>query len=281
VYQNTALNAFIPTKHYSPESAVSSPPLSHGERLPPAPGTTFADARSYPLPFGVEALQKEIARYNLRLVRGATLSQPDVRVPTEVIDAVAFAPPCAARGEEFPVQVFLCRTETDEELLRIAALAADSRAVKRAIATLDIELAVGDRVDIRLEAPGLSLADADQALIWRGKPRSCAFFVTVPEGFGPDHVLIHARLYRQAVPVGRIAFSMPIIATAASALPAPVGDFSRAYRRAFLSYASSDRSEVIKRAQALRAANIDFFVDLLSLDPGERWERPCRKFTRS
>jgi hypothetical protein len=45
------------------------------------------------------------------------------------------------------------------------------------------------------------------------------------------------------------------------------------YRRAFLSYASPDRAEVLKRAQALRAAGVDFFNDLLSLEPGERWEQ--------
>lgn len=45
------------------------------------------------------------------------------------------------------------------------------------------------------------------------------------------------------------------------------------YRRAFLSYATHDRPEVLKRAQALRAAHIEFFQDLLSIEPGERWER--------
>jgi hypothetical protein len=58
--------------------------------------------------------------------------------------------------------------------------------------------------------------------------------------------------------------AQPIVAT---------GDAARRYRRAFLSYASSDRAEVLKRAQALRSARIDFFNDLLSLSPGERWEK--------
>jgi tetratricopeptide (TPR) repeat protein len=207
------------------------------------------------------------------LFHGATPPLPAARSATEVIDAIAFAPLRATRGETFVVQVFLGRTEVDEESVRIAALASDPSAGKRAIATLDVELAIGDRIDIRLEAPGLSVGDADQALIWRGKPRSCAFLVTVQKDFAVDHATIQARLYRQAVPVGRITFSTSIVAGTAPELPVPVGDLSRAYRRAFLSYASPDRAEVIKRAQALKAAKIDFFVDLLSLEPGERWER--------
>jgi hypothetical protein len=47
----------------------------------------------------------------------------------------------------------------------------------------------------------------------------------------------------------------------------------RRYRRAFISYASSDRNEVLKRAQMLEGAGIEFFQDLLTLKPGQRWER--------
>src|SRR5262249_39651365 len=48
---------------------------------------------------------------------------------------------------------------------------------------------------------------------------------------------------------------------------------ARVHRKTFLSYASEDRVEVLKRAQILRAMNINFFQDVLNLSPGERWER--------
>jgi hypothetical protein len=35
--------------------------------------------------------------------------------------------------------------------------------------------------------------------------------------------------------------------------------------------------QVLKRAQALRAAHIEFFQDFLSIEPGERWERQLYK----
>ena len=98
----------------------------------------------------------------------------------------------------------------------------------------------------------------------------------VPKDFAGDRAFVQARVYRQAIPIGKIAFSILIEAEKAEVHAEgmlPVGELSRAYRRAFLSYASSDRPEVIKRAQALRAANIDFFMDLLSLEPGQRWEK--------
>jgi hypothetical protein len=52
----------------------------------------------------------------------------------------------------------------------------------------------------------------------------------------------------------------------------PVTAGAASYKRAYLCYASKDRREVLKRAQALRLAGIEFFSDLLSLEPGDRWE---------
>ena len=45
------------------------------------------------------------------------------------------------------------------------------------------------------------------------------------------------------------------------------------YKWAFISYASADRNEVLKRTQMLAVNGIEFFQDILRLDPGERWER--------
>jgi hypothetical protein len=41
----------------------------------------------------------------------------------------------------------------------------------------------------------------------------------------------------------------------------------------FISYAWADRNEVLKRTQMLALNGIEFFQDILALDPGERWER--------
>jgi hypothetical protein len=207
------------------------------------------------------------------LFHGQTPPPAAVQPETDVVDVIAFAPSYVGRQESFLVQVFLDRTSEDDNKAEAAAFASDPNTSKRAVATLDVELASGDRIDIKLEAAGLWVEEPEHSLVWRGKARSCAFLVAVPKDFSGDRAVIQARIYRQASPIGRIAFSTPIEVEDRSAQLSPVGEFSRAYHRAFLSYASADRAEVIKRAQALRAANIDFFMDLLSLEPGERWEK--------
>ena len=77
-------------------------------------------------------------------------------------------------------------------------MAADPATVKRAIATLDVALAHGDRIDIRLEAAGLTIEDAQQTLVWRGDPRSVAFWSALRRISRPTR-----RSSRRAFTVGR------------------------------------------------------------------------------
>lgn len=44
-------------------------------------------------------------------------------------------------------------------------------------------------------------------------------------------------------------------------------------RRAFLSHASADRTEVLKRAQMMRHMDVPFFQDILTLEPGDQWAK--------
>ena len=51
-----------------------------------------------------------------------------------------------------------------------------------------------------------------------------------------------------------------------------IGDSARHYNHVFVSYASQDRNEVIKRVQTLVAVGVPFFQDVLDLDPGQPWQ---------
>jgi hypothetical protein len=112
------------------------------------------------------------------LWHGATPPMPAVRPEVDVVDVIAFAPPSAERGERFLVQVFLGKTGEDEDLIRTAAVMSDPTC-KRSLATLGVELSYGDRVDIKLEAANVHMAEAEQSLIWRRMPRSCAFLLRI------------------------------------------------------------------------------------------------------
>jgi len=207
------------------------------------------------------------------LFHGSTPPMPAVASKGDLADVSVYAPPSVARGDTFLVQVFVhSETDTEGAIDRIAT-AADFAATRRAVSTLDLELETGDRLDIAVEGIGFEIEDASQTIVWRNRPMSCGFLVRVPPEFSSPAGHIRVRVFHQAIPIGRISFSIRVVAQAAAGGLEPIGDLARKYRRAFLSYASADRTEVLKRAQVLRAGRIDFFQDLLSLEPGDKWEK--------
>jgi len=78
---------------------------------------------------------------------------------------------------------------------------------------------------------------------------------------------------RAGIPVGCIRFTIPVQAGAKARPIELQGEQAQRFTRAFVSYASQDRVAVLGYAQALHLAGIEIFQDVLSLDPGDRWER--------
>ena len=81
-------------------------------------------------------------------------------------------------------------------------------------------------------------------------------------------------------PLGQVTFTLAVVIPGRQhgGEPVPVGDASHHYRKAFVSYASADRPEVVKRVQMLGRLGIDYFQDVLWLEPGERWERQLFRY---
>ena len=187
------------------------------------------------------------------------------------VDASIYAPDQAAAGSEVLVQVFLHLAD-DAAAAETMARKADAATQQRMATTLRREIARGQRVDVMLETPpGLAVDEAVQFVIWRGRPCACQFLVSVP-GAGKGRTFqLKATLFVGGAPVGSLKFALPVGDAVGDT--GPVEPEVRPYRHAFLSYASEDRTEVLKRAHALKAARVGFFHDLLSLEPGERWEK--------
>ncbi|HOW46605.1 MAG TPA: toll/interleukin-1 receptor domain-containing protein [Rubrivivax sp.] len=121
--------------------------------------------------------------------------------------------------------------------------------------------------------PGLAVGAADATLVWSGRAVAAQFPVEVPPDARARTVLGHLRVDVAGMPAGTLHFQVSLAEAGAPAAPAdPMAVRARRYRRAFVSYSSADRAEVLRRVQAFRIAGIEVFQDVLSLDPGERWE---------
>jgi hypothetical protein len=189
------------------------------------------------------------------------------------VDAAVFCPPRVSRGGVFLVQVFLYPPPADAAVQAEAQLR-DPMAVKLGSYSLPIDVPRGTRIDVHLEMPVLRVEEADAVLVWRGVPTAAQFEVNVPKIVESPNAIGRVRIAISGVPAGTLRFQVVLAAPGAASEPA---EFCRAqaarYRRAFASYSSEDRAEVLRRVQAFKICGMSVFQDILDLDPGDRWEK--------
>lgn len=201
------------------------------------------------------------------------------------VDCTVYAPPQIDAGETILIQAML---HLPEEAAAALALAQqyDDTAAARGARTLDTSIERGARLAFQLTLPGLEIDDATPPpIVWRGRTEGVQFGVTAPADSPARNVIGTVLVTLESVPIGQIKFKLAIVAKSAAtiqslmspipplpSLPAQPHKMSR-YQMVFISYASPDRDEVLKRVQMLKRFNVNFFQDVLSLEPGERWEQ--------
>ena len=145
---------------------------------------------------------------------------------------------------------------------------------------LNREVERGKQLTFCLNIPGAHVDEPIQRLAWRGIADSVQFGVTVPNEPQVGNLIGTVTVSDGTVPFGHVKFVMSVgdALTENTAKAAALAKQSwKRYRLAFISYASPDRVEVLKRVQMLRQLSIEFFQDSLSLEPGERWAKALYK----
>jgi hypothetical protein len=217
------------------------------------------------------------ARRRRRLVQGTAEDIEPSAAPAEIeeesVTASVFAPSQVASGSSFLVQVFAHLSEQAESLERIAR-EADDDARRRASAELQKPIIRGAVLTFNLTMKGLDIDEPSQSCTWNGSPALVQFGVTVPPDFAFHDILGLVTICEETVPIGHLRFKLKIVDRAALTTNAPqyIGTATR-YSQAFISYASEDRAEVLKRVQMLNSLKLKFCQDLLTLEPGDEWEK--------
>ena len=190
----------------------------------------------------------------------------------EEVRCTVFAPYEAAPGDGFLVQAFAHLADQVHLLSEIAKQASRDTG-PRGSATLG-DIVRGEKLGFDLDMSGLEIDEPSQSLDWLGKTDSVIFGVTVPKTFEPRSINCKLSVSRHGVPIGHIKFNFKISAEPQAAKETTLNSHQNfvAYKLAFISYASADRSEVMKRVQMLDLAKIRYFQDLLSLEAGKEWE---------
>ncbi len=196
----------------------------------------------------------------------------------DMVDCTVFAPPETRVGNIFLVQAFL-HLPSQTQQARSAAEAVDKAAGERGSRSLSTTIERGATVALHLRMPDLEVHDPVQEIVWNGEPVSAQFRVTVPEECDPRQVAAALTVSRQGVPIGKVEFVVEVVAEArqVDADLQPTGK-ARPFSLYFISYASRDRQEVLKRVQMLPLLGIGFRQDLFHFRPGTRWKEKIYEF---
>jgi hypothetical protein len=176
-------------------------------------------------------------------------------------------------GDEALVQVFVHVPE-EADMADQMAKDFDDESSRRGFASLGTEIARGSVLGFELQLGDASVVDPFQELRWQGRPESVQFGVEIPDGRAPRNLIGRVLVSQESIPIGRVRFKLrvrdPMAPSERSSLP--TGRPTR-YEKAFISYASRDRNEVLRRVQMLSAVGVGFYQDVLDLEPGELWSR--------
>jgi len=193
-------------------------------------------------------------------------------VSRDQVLCTVFAPPFVAPGQSLLVQVFAHLAEQAADAAAIAE-ELDTDAQRRTFQSLLAPLPVGGRLDFELRMPGLEVDDPVASLVWQRRPEAVQFGVRVPPETLAGAFIGTVDVSLNAAPVGHVKFKLVVADDAPKRRTEPQGESARRYTAAFISYASKDRDKVLARVQMLSVMGVRYFQDLLSIEPGERWEK--------
>ncbi len=200
------------------------------------------------------------------------LGEPRVIPVADAVSCSVFAPTALRSFAHAMIQVFLHDTD-DGVRVAMIAFQLDPGAGRQITRDLKVKLMQGQVVEVHLELAGLKLSSGNprrRQVIWNGQPESVNFEIVAPWSLIGRSVFPSVQIAVDGIVIGSITFRVNVGLFKRSSA-ADFNGNARQYRRAFLSHSSADRGEVLKRAQALKLAGIEFFQDAIHLQPGERW----------
>ena len=140
-----------------------------------------------------------------------------------------------------------------------------------------VHLARGTVLSVRLSLEGLRVEDPMDVILWEGEIGNATFSVEVPEDAreGPRRGL--ASVHLDGLRIAKVHFLVDVGRSTARADTLPAQEDRHV--KAFASYASGDRDQVLARLQGIlkAAPHMDVFLDVLCLRAGQHWAQELSK----
>jgi hypothetical protein len=196
---------------------------------------------------------------------------PDL--PGITTDAVVFtvtSPPMLVPGVATVIDVWAHLERQRQEVLDRAR--AEAGGDIRSKSKGPVEVARGTVLSVKLHVPDLIIDEPEDTILWQGEIGNATFAVRVPAELTPGSRVGVASIFVGGLRIARLNFTVQIGLEAKPAEPLTTRE--ERHRKAFASYASPDRDEVLARIQGIQKAapGLDVFLDVVRLRSGQHWE---------
>ncbi|MDQ3844664.1 MAG: toll/interleukin-1 receptor domain-containing protein [Bacteroidota bacterium] len=195
------------------------------------------------------------------------------RIEDEV-NCKVYTPKEVISGNQFLVQVY-AHTKEQAALLEGLAKSADGASEFRATTAVEEKIARLSKIEFHLLLPNCIIDDPVLSVKWTGEVALVQFGVEIPATFTKPDIIGKVIVVVKSIPIGQLKFKIKVhssFKTDTSQTSSNVETMVH-FKQAFISYASQDRSEVLKRVQMLHLVNLKYFHDLLTLESGQQWEK--------
>ncbi len=203
----------------------------------------------------------------------------DISIEQQSGDTVlctAYSPEVVEMDEEFIVAAFVSFPEQKDEVEEAARMI-DDELIKKAEKFLNLKVKNGEKISFILHIDGCEIDDPSQTITWQGEVASVEFGVKILPETTSKKLLAKLQISVAGIPAGNIKFRIKINNEESQTSIENAVVEATTYKNAFISYASPDRDEVLRRTQMLSATGISFFQDIMQLKPGELWEKSLYK----
>lgn len=126
---------------------------------------------------------------------------------------------------------------------------------------------------VRLFIEDLIVENELETIYWCGETANATFLVNTPEYIEQGIRYGNARVFVDGIEITRIIFSIEIADEITNVMEIPVNE--KKFTRAFISYSRKDKTEVLKRVQALQKIT-KIWIDFYSLRSGQNWRDELR-----
>jgi len=193
------------------------------------------------------------------------------RLETEPVHFSVTSPPTVHPGDHFVMDVWAHLHHQREAVLERAKEAFGAGAHVQSKGP--VLVVGGTLISVHLTIEGFTIGHPEDSIQWLGEPANASFPVTVPNDAseGPRDGL--ARIYIHTLQIARIPFVVLVSKTLKDDVS--ISPEGWPLRKAFASYASDDREEVLGRVQGMQkvAPQLEVFLDVLRLRSGEDWAK--------